>query len=235
VLVHGAGHTSLVWQRVQEHLRHPSVAVDLPGRRDRPGDITTVTIDAAARSVARDVAETTDGALVLVGHSAAGIILPALTAQLAGRVEHLVFVAGLSAPHGSAVVDTLRPGERVIAATRLAEIREQYGGHMLATDVRDATAPTVHDVQVAMGIESMNFITQTMWWDGVPPELECTFVRCLRDRIQSREIQTRLIENCAASAVIDIDAGHTPAVSAPVELAAILDRIADQPASTTAK
>ena len=164
---------------------------------------------------------------MLVGHSAAGIILPALTARLAGRVEHLVFVAGLSAPHGSAVVDTLRPGERDSTATRLAELRERYQGHMLATDALDTAAPTVRDVKVAMGIESMNFITQTMWWDGVSPELERTFVRCLRDRIQSRELQARLIENCAASSVIDLDAGHTPAVSAPVELAAILDRIAD--------
>ena len=73
----------------------------------------------------------------------------------------------------------------------------------------------------------MNFMDQTMSWEGVPPELERTFVRCLRDPIQSRELQARLVENCGASSVIDIDSGHTPAVDAPVELAAILDRIAD--------
>ena len=100
VLVHGAGHTSLVWQQVQEHLHHPSVAVDLPGRRNRPADITTVTIGDAARSVASDLADTTTGPLVLVGHSVGGIVLPALTARLAGRVEHLVFVAGLSRAGG---------------------------------------------------------------------------------------------------------------------------------------
>ncbi len=66
-----------------------------------------------------------------------------------------------------------------------------------------------------------------MSWAGVASELERTFVRCLHDPIQPRELQARLIENCAASSVIDIDAGHTPAVGAPVELAVILDRIAD--------
>jgi len=41
-------------------------------------------------------------------------------------------------------------------------------------------------------------------------------------------MQAQLAENCGASTVIDIDSGHTPAISAPVELAAILDRIADR-------
>ena len=53
MLVHGAGNTSLIWRAVQEHLRHPSIAVDLPGRRDRPGDITRITIDEAAASAAK--------------------------------------------------------------------------------------------------------------------------------------------------------------------------------------
>src|SRR5262245_27403330 len=134
VLVHGAGHTSLVWRRVQDRLRHASLAVDLPGRRDRPADITRLTIDAAASSAAHDVIEGTDGALVLVGHSAGGIVLPALAARLVGRVDHLVFVGGLSARHGDAVVDTVRPEARDAMATRLAEMQEQYAGHMLGTD-----------------------------------------------------------------------------------------------------
>ena len=163
---------------------------------------------------------------MLVGHSVAGIVLPALAARLGARVEHLVFVAGLSAPHGYAVWDTVRPGQRDLAATRLTEMRERYQGHMLGVSGLQTAAPTIDDAKVAVGIESMNFMDQTMWWDGVSPELERTFVRCLRDRIQSRELQAHLIENCAASSVIDLDAGHTPAVSAPVELAAILDRIA---------
>ena len=227
VLVHGAGHTSLVWQRVQDHLHYPSVAVDLPGRRNRPADITTVTIDDAARSVANDLADTTTGPLVLVGHSVSGIVLPALASRLAGRVQHLVFVAGLSAPEGCAVMDTVRPGHREGGAQHLADMRERYQGHMLAPDGQSATVPAIDDVKLVAAIESLNFMNQTMSWAGVAPELERTFVRCLRDPIQPRELQARLIENCAASSVIDIDAGHTPAVGAPGELAAILDRIAN--------
>ena len=99
---------------------------------------------------------------------------------------------------------------------------------MLEADGLHGTAPTVDDVTAAMGIESMNYMTQTVSWKGVPPTLERTFVRCLRDGIQPREMQARLAANCGASSVVDIDSGHTPALTAPVELAAILDRIAER-------
>jgi pimeloyl-ACP methyl ester carboxylesterase len=234
VLVHGAGHTSVVWRTVQVHLRHPSLAVDLPGRRDRPGDLTTVTIDHAARSIAHDVSDATQGRVVLVGHSVAGIVLPALAARLGRRVDHLVFVAGLCAPHGGAVVDTVRPGQRDGAAARLAELRVRYRGHRLAADGFDDTTPTVDDPQLAVGIESLNFMSQAISWDGVAPTLDRTFVRCLRDPIQSRDLQARLIANCGASSVVDIDSGHTPALDAPAELAAILDRVAAAYGDTTA-
>jgi hypothetical protein len=45
--------------------------------------------------------------------------------------------------------------------------------------------------------------------------------------MQSRDIQAQLAANCGASAVVDIDAGHSAAIDAPSELAAILDRVAD--------
>ncbi len=110
-------------------------------------------------------------------------------------------------------------------AARLGEMRSEYAGHMLGTDL-DHEAPAIDDVRVAMGIESLNFMGQTMSWDGVAPALGRTFVRCLRDPIQSRELQVRLVENCGASAVVDLDAGHTPAIDAPEALAAVLDEIA---------
>jgi pimeloyl-ACP methyl ester carboxylesterase len=228
VLIHGAGHTSLVWGAVQEHLRSPSIAVDLPGRRDRPGDLTSITIDDAAASVAVDVDATTSGRVVLVGHSVAGIILPALAARLDGRVDHLVFVAGLCAEDGAVVVDTVRPGRRADMMARLEELRDRYRGHMLATDAVDTTAPTIDDTKVAMGIESLNFMNQPVTWAGVPSTVPRTWVRSLRDPIQSRDLQAQLVVNCGASAVVDIDAGHTAAVDTPAELAAVLDRIVDQ-------
>jgi pimeloyl-ACP methyl ester carboxylesterase len=225
VFVHGSGHTARVWAPVQDALSHASVAVDLPGRADRVADIADVALDDAAASVAADVERSTDGPLVLVGHSAGGIVLPGLAARLGDRVCHLVFVAGLCAAHGEKVISTVRPEAEALLAERLAAMRREFARCMLEPDPSIEGARAL-DARTAAPLDSLNYMEQRVSWDGVPDGLPRTFVRCLRDRIQPRALQAALIENCAATDVIDIECGHTPAVAAPSELAAILDRIA---------
>jgi pimeloyl-ACP methyl ester carboxylesterase len=226
VLVHGAGHTAEVWREVRSHLDHPSVAVDLPGRRDRVAAIAEVSIEDAVTSVAADVAATTAGRLVLVGHSAGGVVLPGVAARLPDRIDHLVFVAGLCAPDGERVITTVRPDAVDDVARRLERMRAALRNAMLEPDpgIPEVIAVTT---EVAMPVDSLNYMSQTVSWRGVREETGRTFVRCLRDRIQSRALQAKLVEHCGATSVIDLDSGHTPAVSAPTELARILDRVAD--------
>jgi pimeloyl-ACP methyl ester carboxylesterase len=226
VLVHGSGHTARVWDEVQTRLRHGSVAVDLPGRADRVADIGDVTLDAGARSLAADVtAAAADGPLVLVGHSAGGIVLPALAARLGERVARLVFVAGLSARHGETVMRTVRPDAEAELAVRLTAMRDEYRGCMLEPDPLVDGVRAI-DAKTAAPLDSLNYMEQVVSWDGVPVSLPRTFVRCVRDRIQPRVLQDALIENCGAADVIDLESGHTPAVAVPGELAAILDGVA---------
>ncbi len=225
VLVHGSGHTARVWADVQSHVRHGSVAVDLPGRADRIADIADVTLDDAAASLATDVEAATNGTLVLVGHSVGGIVLPALAARLGVRVAHLVFVAGLSAGDGETVMRTVRPDAEAELAVRLTEVRAEFAGCMLDPDP-SVTGVRAVDAKTAAPLDSLNYMEQVVSWGGVPASLPRTFVRCLHDRIQSRSLQAALIENCGATDVVDLESGHTPAVAVPDELAAILDRVA---------
>jgi pimeloyl-ACP methyl ester carboxylesterase len=81
------------------------------------------------------------------------------------------------------------------------------------------------DEATALGIDSLNYMDQPVSWEGVP-DVPRTFVRCLRDRIQPRPLQDQLISNCGASRVVDLDSGHTPALSAPKELARVLNSLA---------
>ncbi len=226
VLVHGAGCTGDVWHGVRQHLQHPSMAVDLPGRRNRPAPLAQVTIHAAATSAADDVEDATDGRVVLVGHSAGGIVLPALAARLGDRVAHLVFVAGLCARDGERVITAVRPDAEPAMAAHLDEMRAQHPRGMLDPDPALIDMTTL-DEATAMPMDSLNYMSQRVSWRGVADGIPRTFVRPLRDRIQPRDLQAQLIEHCGATAVIDIDSGHTPALARPVELAKLLDRVTD--------
>lgn len=215
VLVHGAGHTSAVWQETQAALSHPSLAVDLPGRGTRPAELATVTVEQAADAVAADVVAGVDGDVVLVGHSVAGTVLPSVAARLGGRVRHLVFVAGVTAPEGTLPLEEFLPGQTDAVAQRLADLRRDHAGGTLES----------MDVKTASTIDSLNLSSQPMSWAGLPASIGRTFVRCLRDPIQPRAMQARFAESCGAGEIVDVDSGHTPALEAPVALALALDRI----------
>ena len=225
VLVHGSGHTAAVWGGVRARLEHASLAVNLPGRADRVGEIADVPLDVAAASLAADVEVGTDGPLVLVGHSAGGIVLPALAARLGDRVAHLVFVAGLSAKHGRTVMATVRPDAEAFLTERLAALREEFAGCMLEPDPSIEGVRAL-DAKAAAPLDSLNYMEQVVSWEGVRDDLPRTFVRPLRDKIQPRQMQGELVESCGARDVVDIESGHTPAVAVPGELAALVDRIA---------
>jgi pimeloyl-ACP methyl ester carboxylesterase len=212
-------------------LQHRSIAVDLLGRGDRPFDITQVSLDAAAKIATEDVRAASAGPFVVVAHSAGAMVAPDVAGRLGSEVRHLVFIAGLTAPHGDTVVDVLYPEQRPDFERRWESLRTQYANHTYARgpDV-DASAANgwavLSDAMAARNIESVNLMLQPVSWAGVPPETPRTWIRPLRDPIQTPEMQTRLIAACAATAVIDIDADHTPARTNPSVLASLLDGIA---------
>lgn len=218
VLVHGAGHTAAVWQRTQQAMATPSLAFDLPGRGSRPADLSRVSVHDAAESLVQDINDAlgSDGEIVLVAHSVAGTILPSVAARLSGRVRHLVFIAGITAAaEGALPCDTFLPGRSSYVAERMEHFRHVLAGRSLE-DMEPKTAGAV---------DSLNFGSQPFTWAGIDGAIERTFIRCLRDPIQSPQLQAQLIANCGAATVLDIHSHHTPAIDAPVQLAALLDAI----------
>jgi hypothetical protein len=90
----------------------------------------------------------------------------------------------------------------------------------------DTDLCVTEDVRTVGSIESLTLMFEPVSWRGVSPTVPRSFVRCLADPIQPRDMQDRLIESAGAHEVFDIDADHTPAVSRPDELAAIVGEVA---------
>ena len=113
VLVHGGAHAGDCWDLTIDeiHRLEPDLdvlAVDLPGRRGKPGDLRTVTIADWVDSVVADIEDTGFDDVVLVAHSLGGVSVPGVTTKLgASRVREMVFASAFIPPDGTAVVDTL--------------------------------------------------------------------------------------------------------------------------------
>jgi pimeloyl-ACP methyl ester carboxylesterase len=240
VLVHGGATTSRYWDLVLPHLEHPALAVDLPGRLDRPADLATLTVAEAAASVVRDigaaVAEGDD--LVLVAHSSGGLEVPEIVAGVgAARVRAIVLNAASVPPEGGNGFDCMQQRHAEAARAALAAADEQ--GTAIITPLprpdamRRSSGEELTDEQHAFACDpvrcvedSFNLYRHPVRWSqaaGIP----VTYVVNLRDRAIPADLQREMAARLPdPPTIVELDCGHLPAVTRPEAFARIVDEVA---------
>jgi pimeloyl-ACP methyl ester carboxylesterase len=231
VLVHGGAHAGDCWNLTVDEIRRVAtdlkvLAVDLPGRGSKPGDLRTLTIADSVDSVVADIESAGLNDIVIVGHSMAGVTVPGVVTKLgAARVREMVFACAFVPPDGTAVADTLagplaglarrgakrgKPGELSPTIARLVFYngmsraqREFMAGRLCAESAR---------------IPAENVSRRDM-----PKDVPRTWILTLRDRALSQKSQRRSIEALGGvQTVIEMDTCHDLMVSEPKRLAEIL-------------
>jgi pimeloyl-ACP methyl ester carboxylesterase len=227
VLIHGGGFDGRCWDALLPHLDGPALAVDLPGRGAHPMPLTDVTPDRCAESVVADIDAAGFDEVMLVGHSLAGVSLPATVGLLGARVRHVVFVAATVPDDGCSAYDMLDPSIQVLIRaadpTGAQPMDASIARMVLGDDLTEEQFAWCVDRLVA---EALRLTTEPVdlapLRDG-PPR---TWVRTQRDLIVPPDRQSRYAETVAPCPVVDLDAGHMAMVSRPAELAAILYDVA---------
>jgi surfactin synthase thioesterase subunit len=114
VLVLGGGMAADSWGLVVNEIRwlEPGLnvlAVDMPGRRSKLGDLRRMTIADYVDSLVGDIERLALNDIVIVGHSMGGMMLPGVVTKLgAARVREMVFAAAFLPPEGTSIVTAHR-------------------------------------------------------------------------------------------------------------------------------
>jgi len=231
VLVHGGTYTSRWWDPMLPLLSTPALAVDLPGRRYRPVDLSTLHRADWERAVADDVlAAAAENGVVLVGHSSGGYVIPGAAALLpAGTVRAMVFVCATCPAEGDRPVDSMTPKLQAITLANEGALRSRTVGKTIG-DARPGEPTIVTDLEIVevsatMGVEAPGQLFEAMTWAGVP-DVPRRYVRAMRDRVIPPEHALTMAANARCAEIVDLDATHDVMESAPAELAAILDAFA---------
>jgi pimeloyl-ACP methyl ester carboxylesterase len=230
VLIHGGAHAADCWDLTIAHLRCAApelrvLAVDLPGRRDKPGDLRRATIREWVDSVVSDIDQAGLDRVVLAGHSMAGLVIPGVMTKLgAARVREATFVTAFVPPQGFAMADTL--GGPATPFVRLgARIGRPYKVP-LAARMLFCNGMTQAQRKFAMSRlypESMTILAEPVDRSDMPVDVPRTWIMTLNDRTLSQAQQRASIDALGGvDAVHPIDTCHNVMISEPARLAQIL-------------
>jgi pimeloyl-ACP methyl ester carboxylesterase len=245
VLIHGGGSTGAFWDRLFPYLdpEPEPIAVDLPGRRARPANLPTLTVDLEVASVVRDIeAGTRPGSpITLVAHSSGGLVVPGVVAALGGRVGSIVLNAALVPAEGECGIECMqerhRDGLRAAVAAAANDgrsitlpapsdseaLRRSYGGDPLDNDTLAFVTDPVRSVE-----DTVHHYFQPVHWSAVAlAAVPITYVLNERDRPIRPEMQEVMAQRLPPPVeVIRLDSGHLLPVTSPVLFAEIVNRVA---------
>ena len=78
------------------------LALDMPGRRNKPGDLREMTIADYVDSLVGDIESAGLDEIVIVGHSLGAMMLPGVVTKIgAARVREMIFAAAFLPPVGT--------------------------------------------------------------------------------------------------------------------------------------
>jgi pimeloyl-ACP methyl ester carboxylesterase len=231
VLVHGGAHAGDCWDLTVAEIHRLAadlkvLAIDMPGRRGKPGDLRTVTIADWVDSAVADIEEAGLDDVVVVAHSLGGVSMPGIVAKLgASRVREMVFASAFVPPEGTAVVDTLTGVFRSYAhyGARTGKVGELPRGIARLIFLNGVSRDARDFMLSRLCAESPRVATDTVSHRDTPDDVPRTWILTLRDRALSVKSQRRSMAAIGGvQTVIPMDTCHDMMVSEPVQLAEIL-------------
>jgi pimeloyl-ACP methyl ester carboxylesterase len=230
LLIHGAWHGAWCWHMVIPELEkrgHRAKAIDLPGQGQDQTPLTKVTLDTMADWIVATLTEL-PGPVVLVGHSLAGMAISAAAEKAPDRIKTLVFLTAFLPRDGESLLAIEHRNPKVavpksmivdadhISATIMPDrVRELFYHDCTDADVSYASARLRPQALAALSIPV--HLTQERF--GRIPRV---YVECTDDHALSIEMQRDMIAKSPPVNVRTLHSGHSPFLSMPDKLAAVL-------------
>lgn len=232
VLIHGAWAGSWVWDSLRTLLEdqgHAVIAPDMPGNPMHPAPAEQLTMQGCIDHLKNCCAEVS-GPLLVVGHSGGGVIATQLAETLAERVVGVAYIAGMMLPPGL--------GFSELADEAQKEHPEAAGiwPHLQWSDDRQRSTvppqavcevflqdlPREHAMAAAQRFCAQPEGTRALVADWTPERfgrLPRLYVEARQDRSVVLPVQRRMQQLMPGAAVVSLDTGHVPQVTATAAVA----------------
>jgi pimeloyl-ACP methyl ester carboxylesterase len=230
VLVHGAWADASAWQAVTPLLKakgHEVIAVNMPGHGTDSTSFANINLQAYVNAVKNAIGDRKN--VILVGHSMAGLVISQVAEEIPGQIKELVYLAAYLPQNGESLLALAKqdPDSHV---GKYLDIDQSTGSANIKKegiiDVFAADAPAqIHD-----------FIINSVKAEPLAPlaapvtltnqkfgSVKKVYIHTKNDHAVSFTLQTTMVKNNGhISKEYTLESSHTPFISMPDKLAAIL-------------
>jgi pimeloyl-ACP methyl ester carboxylesterase len=237
ILVHGGWHGGWCWERVTpllEHAGHRALAPDLPGHgadrtplSDRPWEWYVPAIAELAAAQSEPV--------ILVGHSSGGMVISETARLQPGSIAALVYLTAFLLPSGATPRDVMGDGSGsllpeamvVDPIAGLTTIRPEMAREVFYHDCSDADVAWARERLQPEPLIPPGSADAANSIAAVEPQVPRVYIETLQDRALPLAVQRRMSTNLPCDSVFALETSHSPFLSKPEQLAAILATIAE--------
>lgn len=229
VLVHGAWADASAWDAVTPLLKaqgHEVIVVNLPGHGKDTTSFATITLRSYVDAVKNAIGTQTN--VVLVGHSMAGIVISQVAEEIPGQIKELVYLGAFLPRNGESLL-SLAKQDAGSHIGKYLQIDEAHGSANIAkegiVDVFAADAPKeVADYLVAnlKADPLAPMATPVTLTDANFGSVRKVYIHTVNDHAVSYGAQQTMVKNSNVKKEYSLQSSHTPFISMPGKLAAII-------------
>jgi len=235
VLVHGAWQAPYVWASVKSGLESQGnkvTVVALPGHGNDQTPPDKITLDTYKEKVIASLAAI-DGKVILVGHSLGGMIISSVAEAVPEKIEKLVYIAAYLPASGQTLDELAHTdadsqlgitGNLIFdyARGKLDVKQDQIVNLFIQDGTPDIQNLVLKNYRTEPLIPFINPVTLT---DKNFGSVQKVFIKTLQDHVVSPSLQARMITAGGVKTVYEINTGHSPFLSKPDSLTALLVQV----------
>ena len=229
VLVHGAWSDASAWSQVAPVLKakgYEVIEVNLPGHGKDNTSFATITLQSYVDAVKKAIGNRRN--ILLVGHSMGGVVISQVAEEIPDQITELVYLGAFLPRNGESLLSLSQQDADSHIGIYL-QIDQANGNAMLAKegiiDVFAADAPKAIADQLVANFKAdplAPFATPVTLTEANFGSVKKVYIHTLNDHAVSYSLQQAMVKNGNVARVYAIPTSHTPFISMPDLLAAII-------------
>jgi pimeloyl-ACP methyl ester carboxylesterase len=229
VLVHGAWSDASSWDAVTPLLKAQGeevITVNLAGHGKDTTSFAGITFQTYVDQVKAAIGTRTN--VVLVGHSFAGLVISQVAEEVPAQIKELIFLAA-ALPHDGDSLLGLAKGDPASHIGKSLTIDQEHGAAIIArdavADIFAADAPQQVQEYIAANIKPeplAPLATPVHLTEKNFGSIKKVYIHTVNDHAISYPAQQYMVKAGKVAKVYTLPSSHTPFISMPDKLAAIL-------------